>query len=390
MMKLVKGSNNMKIGILSMQRIINYGSFLQSYGLMQILKQFGEDVSFVDYTIEPCLINANLKKKSFRSCLKKSNTFFMKKILTFVKGSRFENFEDFKRKYNDEYLPMIGVTEKRNITPKLDCLVIGSDEVFNCLQTNPDVGYSRELFGARSQAKKVISYAASFGNTTINGLCKYNIVDEVKNNLKKFDRLSVRDENSSFIIHKLLGILPEKNLDTVLIYDFKKETEIIQRKYIYDNYIILYAYSGRISKDEAIAIRNFAKNKNAKLIAIGGTFLFCDECIFPSPFETLCLFKEASYVVTDTFHGSVFSIKYNKQFCVYVRQGEEKQYGNYQKVYDLLKEFKLENRMVTSNQNISDILDDRINYAYVNDHLLVEKAKTMQYFITSLESMIIS
>ena len=67
-------------------------------------------------------------------------------------------------------MPLLGITDEMNYNPTVDCLVIGSDEVFNCIQKNSNVGYSPELFGKNNHAKKLITYAASFGNTTLEKL----------------------------------------------------------------------------------------------------------------------------------------------------------------------------------------------------------------------------
>lgn len=370
----------MKIGILSMQRVVNYGSFLQAYGLMNTIKSLGHDVEFVDYTVEPVLVKAEQKKGSmFLQKIKQQGRVMKKKYIAIRDSKKFEDFQDFKNRYEKEYLPILGVTNEWNITPELDCLVIGSDEVFNCLQTNENVGYSRELFGANAKAKKVISYAGSFGNTTLKGLEKYNIDQEIKNYFEKFDAISVRDDNSYEIVNKLVNKSIEKNLDPVLIYDFSEEVSRVKLKHKYDKYIVLYAYTGRINEKEAEAIVNFARKNDAKVIAIGGTFLFCDECIFPSPFETLKLIQNAMYVITDTFHGSVFSIKFNKQFCVFVRNGEEKVYGNSQKIVDLLRGFKLEERIVTELGKMDNILEARVNYEFVNDRIANERKHTREY-----------
>ena len=69
--------------------------------------------------------------------------------------------------FRELYFPMLGMSEVRNPRAKEDVIVIGSDEVFNCLQTNPDVGYSRQLFGKDANADKIMTYAASFGTTTV-------------------------------------------------------------------------------------------------------------------------------------------------------------------------------------------------------------------------------
>lgn len=77
------------------------------------------------------------------------------------------------------------------------------------------------------------------------------------------------------------------------------------------------------------------------MISIGHYFSWCDEVVIPTPFEVLAYFKGASYIITDTFHGSVFSIKFNKEFCTIVRD------MNSNKLVSLLKQFGLENRIVT-------------------------------------------
>ncbi|MCE2266893.1 hypothetical protein GPX15_05810 [Streptococcus thermophilus] len=85
----------------------------------------------------------------------------------------------------------------------LDCLIVGSDEVFNCIQKNPNVGYSLELFGKDNNAKRLISYAASFGNTTLDKLQAYAKDREISTYLKRFDAISVRDSNSGEIVKKI-------------------------------------------------------------------------------------------------------------------------------------------------------------------------------------------
>lgn len=373
----------MKIGILSMQRIVNYGSFLQAYGLKKTVEKLGHEVEFVDYTIEPCLVKkpqqtTNILKKSKKVCKELCKSVLKSGRVLFLKR-KWETFEKFESDYENKYLQILGITEKRNISPEVDCLIIGSDEVFNCLQTNENVGYSRELFGINSNAKKIISYAASFGNATLEGLKKYQVNQEIAEGLKKFEAISVRDQNSYEIIDALLGKKSEIHLDPVLIYDYK-EINDIKVNYKYEKYIIVYAYPGRISMSEGKEIRKFAKRKKCRLIGISGSFWFCDDSIFPSPFEVLQLFKNAEYIVTDTFHGSVFSIKYNKQFAVFVRDGEELKYGNSQKLIDLLEKFELKDRVIDQDNVIEKVMDKSINYDKINQKIESEKVRTYDYF----------
>ncbi len=123
------------------------------------------------------------------------------------------------------------------------------------------MGYSPELFGKNNHAKKLITYAASFGNTTLIKLEKYKKANEVGALLKKFDAISVRDTNSGTIVEQLTGKEPVYNLDPVLTYDYMNCCDKIPRVQTNEKYLILYAYAGRISNDEADWIAAYAKKK---------------------------------------------------------------------------------------------------------------------------------
>ena len=158
-----------KVGIMSMQRIANYGSFLQAYALKQLIEEVGCNVEFVDYHVGAPVIaeNADSKNKVVRKIEKGLETFryqapFAHKL----------SFIHYKQYFSKKYMPLLGITDEMNYNPTLDCLVIGSDEVFNCIQKNSNVGYSPELFGKDNHAERLITYAASFGNTTLEKLEK--------------------------------------------------------------------------------------------------------------------------------------------------------------------------------------------------------------------------
>ena len=123
----------MKIGILSMQRIRNYGSFLQAYSLKKNVELLGHDVQFVDYKVESAINKpaSTNNKKSIMDVL----TFLRRRIYKTRNEKLFLARKEFKKRYDTEFFDMLGLTREANYTPKLDTLVIGSDEVFNCLQT---------------------------------------------------------------------------------------------------------------------------------------------------------------------------------------------------------------------------------------------------------------
>lgn len=256
-----------------MQRIANYGSFLQAYALKQLIEELGHKVEFVDYHVGTPVIaeNADSKNKFVRKLEKGLETFQYQAPL-----SHKLSFIRYKQSFAKKYMPLLGITDEMNYNPTLDCLVIGSDEVFNCIQKNSNVGYSTELFGKDNHADKLITYAASFGNTTLGKLEKYQKANEVGNLLKEFDAISVRDANSGSIVEQLTGEEPVYNLDPVLTYDYMNCCDRIPQIEATEKYLILYAYAGRISNDEADWIAEYAKKKNLKVYAIGGIDVFAE------------------------------------------------------------------------------------------------------------------
>ena len=149
-----------KIGIMSMQRIINYGSFLQAYGLKKMIESVSKsEVEFIDYRFGVDITNRLKKPQSKAESI-------VDKILknrtpwNYLKKKNF--FKEIERNLILD-LKDIGV-DKLNYDCEVDTLVIGSDEVFNCLQPYP-VGYSKQLFGDGYAHSKIVSYAASFGST---------------------------------------------------------------------------------------------------------------------------------------------------------------------------------------------------------------------------------
>lgn len=360
-----------KIGILSMQRIKNYGSFLQAYALKSILNELEHDVQFVDYRVEEPLIKENKEANKFKKGLE-----------TFKYDGKIRHkiqYILYKNNFGKKYYKMLGLTKEPNYTPVLDTLVIGSDEVFNCIQKNKNVGYSLELFGKNNKAKKVITYAASFGNTTIEKLKRYNKIDEISNLLSNINSISVRDNNSKDIVERITNKKTTINLDPVLIYDYigkcKEIPEIKQKK----KYIIVYAYNGRISKIESEIIKKYAKKNNLKIYSIGGIQNCTDKFINCSPFEVLSYFRNAECVITDTFHGTIFSVITHRKFATIIRKSTGNEYGNEEKLSDLLKRLNLSNRILNNVEDIDSLLNSDINYEKTDEIILKERIKSYDY-----------
>lgn len=358
-----------KAGIMSMQRILNYGSFLQAYALMEILSDLGCNVEFVDYHVGGCLIdskNSGLKRKLNKA----ADTF---KIKAHLKDKI--KFVKYKKNFAKNYHSYLGLQNEHNYNPLLDVLIIGSDEVFNCIQDNPNVGFSPELFGANNGAQKLVSYAASFGGTTKEKMKECGIYDEIKDYLLRFDRISVRDRNSYDIICEMTCEKPERHLDPVLIYDFIGKCDLAPA-ISSDNYLILYGYNGRFSLEECKRIKYFAKRRKLKIYCIGGLQHCCDKFIDCSPFEVIAYFKNADFVVSDTFHGTILSVITHKNFVTVIREGLK---GNSQKLTSLLEDLNLKDRLLLKEENLEKILTSDIDYESVDKVLQRERQRTEEY-----------
>lgn len=347
----------MKVGIISMQRVCNNGSFLQAYGLKKLIESLGHEVVFVDYHIGKPIMRTpkeRLRYAMLRSRNRAIDFFTIVKVLRFVLPNEEKHIVAKREQYKHETLPLLGISDEYHYNTPVDALVIGSDEVFNCTQINPEVGFSPELFGYRANAKKVLSYAASFGNTTYKKLQDCNKVNELKGYFERFTSISVRDNNSFDIIKSLTGKEPEINLDPVLMYDFMPTVPNKEQR---RNYIVVYAYRARITDKESNEIVRFAKKNNKRLISVSGQMDWCDEHFEGNPFEVLDLFRHADYAITDTFHGTIFSIINRVRFVTLIRGSKGGAYGNQEKLQDLLYRLGLNDRSYSYDR---DKLDSRI------------------------------
>ncbi len=358
-----------RIGIMSMQRVVNYGSFLQAYGLKTIIESLGYKAEFIDYHYEEPLNSTRAVSFSIKTLLKK--------IIHPVDTIKRKVYNDkLKTSYKKDISSILGISEeKKYVHEEIDELVIGSDEVFNCLQGYP-VGYSKELFGKNCNVP-VISYAACFGNTTLADLKKHRIDVEIGSMLKKFKAISVRDNNSFNVVKLLTSKSASLNLDPVLVFDFPEHKKNIK----FRNYIILYAYASRLSDEEKKTIRSFAKKHDKKILSIGSYQEIADHNLVMNPLEIFSYFKNADFIITDTFHGSIFSIKTQSNFCTIVRTGKT---GNNNKLYDLLDRLKQTSRIINDISDIEKLYGIMPDYTETNIIVEIEKNNTLKYLRKNL------
>ena len=364
-----------KVGILSMQRVINYGSFLQAYALKQLLLQNGADeVYFID-------IEKGRELPGFEYSKNQSKWHKLKRLLQIIfTGLLFQKIRDrkFTKRLKKSIEDCFPILELDKPAPKeFDLVVIGSDEVFNCCQPAP-WGYTLQLYGKVLNAKKVVSYAGSFGHTRYEQLTQLGIDKEIGETMKTMAAISVRDQNSYDIVEKLTGIKAEMHLDPVLIYGYEKE--MVEKNTISQKYIAIYSYKGIKDEGEVEPIRMFANRNGLKIVSLCCFYSWCDEVVVESPMQVLKWIHNAEYIITDSFHGTILSILAKKRFCTIIRN------VNSIKLRHLLALLGLDHRIAESSNEIPAILLHAISYANINIMLKKNRMQSISYLKANLEN----
>ena len=341
----------MKICILSMQRVNNMGSLLQSYALKKTLEWMNADVEFMDIKRieEDFNLLGNYKQyfhgenelAGLKGKLGKLDRYAINRI-RIRKQCNIQD-EEFE-KFRNETLKLQKKSER------YDLCIIGSDEVFNCLSAGT-WGFTSQLFGNIPNADKVITYAASCGSTTYEEL-PVAVSDRIRAVFFNVNGFSARDENTHDFIARLTDKEIEDNLDPVLIYNFDEEVGKATLPKLPTRYCVIYSYYNRIhTKGEINAIKSFCKKHELTPIAVGTPQFWLKDYVVCTPFQCLKIFQNANFVITDTFHGTIFSAKYAKKFAILARE------SNKNKLFDLVDKIGMKEHLMNS----VDELDAKFN-----------------------------
>lgn len=354
----------MEIGILSMQKVLNFGSVLQAYSLKAMIEDtLHAKVSFIDIdwngqiqTKMPILDSDDYASNPYIDTSK--FMYYMKKIHNKGCKIRIKNrLEAFQKKE-------LNLSETCN-SKYYDLVIVGSDEVFMAKKY-----LSPQLYGKIDNAKHIVSYAASCGSAVYEGL-PVNRLPEIRKFLSNYEMMSVRDRHTKEYISKLYDGNIEMHLDPVLmgpLYQVKHQRRLKSK------YLLIYAYGDRIrTEKEIVAIKTFAERKKLSIVAVGAPQYWADKSVVCSPMALLDYFYYADYVVTDTFHGAVFSIITNRRFCVFSRN------SNKFKLLGLLELLNLHDRVVNNIDEMAETLESSIDYNRINALLEKERVKAEDY-----------
>lgn len=355
----------------------NYGSCLQAYALQEIIKKIcNENVQYeiinLRTPIQKEMYRPFFEKKDIKSIVKSIIFFFNKKQL-YRKQELFEEFINTYLNITKEYQSL---EELKKEEWSSDIYIAGSDQLWNKYAIDFDWSNYLEFV---NNGKKV-SYAASFGPRPQEWTSLEK--ERIKENILKFSNISVREQGSYYNIKELTGLEPEINVDPTLLLKKEEWEQILPQKKVYDKeYIFLYNLKNKeyvklahkISKKLGIPI---IVSKDGKLEEI---FYGFKRKFDVGPLEFLLLIKNAKLVLSSSFHGTIFSIIFNKPF--FALKGNEDF-----RIKTLLEKMNLSERSI----NFED-LEEKCKKAYnikfdeAEKLLDKERKKSEEYLIKALE-----
>lgn len=296
----------MKIGILTFHRAVNYGALLQAYALYEFLKALGHDAYMIDY--RPVYITDRYRPYEL---IMPSGDLSLPLKLKYVLRSFMAVPSRFRRNL------YFGQFVKRNFNLsslykhcRFDMVVVGSDQIWNPDKTD---GIDPVYFGLETDPAYTVAYAASCGSS--DSIQAADIEEIFFNYLSNVRRISVREKSLADYIWKRTGRRVEVVADPVLLAGAEVFRKIAVRHKHPRQYLLLFQIS---LEPEAIRCAGrMAESMDLDLVCMTSSSVSLkDRTVIDSasPEEFIGYIMDASYVVTSSYHGTVFSILFEKNF----------------------------------------------------------------------------
>lgn len=365
----------MNVGILTFHKSLNYGAVLQAYALKTTLQKIGTNPLIIDryagyksllqrlyFTFHPLLIINNFKWIRFSS---------------FAKANLIPKTDKYK---SDDSI--ISFEYKEN----LNAIIVGSDQVWRMEFST--IGYNYFLdFITNSNIKK-ISYAASFGKDK--WIEEELVTNHIKNLLQNFRSISVREKTGVSICSDIFKVKAEHVLDPTLLLDRSDYELTLLKKYPHKTENSLVSYFLGNNQKALIYCNTFAKKNNLEYSDLYYTYplnsLFSEPIygsknyIHISVPRWLSEIRNSKFIITNSFHATVFAIIFGKQFIVVDHPD-----GGTTRINSLLNLLGLESRFISDISNISiNLFNNPIDYNLVYSKLEVEKKKSLNFLVHSL------
>lgn len=373
-----------KAVILTQPLFVNYGGILQNFALQKVLLKLNiESVTANRLGNIPLPVRrlfSRIKNETYNRITGNYKTRYTHKEISYFS----KNTRAFINK-NINVSPDIRSTEQlyNFIKGNYDFVIVGSDQVWRP-DISPEIfNYFLDFLQEEKEIKK-IAYSASFGKDSWEFTPEQTII--CKKLVKQFDAVSVREESGVALCRDYLNIKAEHVLDPTMLLSKDDYLKVVDRKdfnsrggiftYILDKTIEKRCFINKISQDLAMDVftnqptKDFYKETSKDL----------DELVYPPVEDWIASFCKANFIITDSFHGTVFSILFNKPFLAVVNYDR-----GASRFYSLLKKLNLESRLISDiNQFDTKILCEKINYEAVNKKLTELKNESINFLKINL------
>ncbi|WP_147399575.1 polysaccharide pyruvyl transferase family protein [Parabacteroides bouchesdurhonensis] len=365
---------NKKIGLISYHSGHNYGTMLQAYALQFCIEKMGHDaVEYINY-----VDGKPFKEASFRVKLKKIKDKLNSGIIPLLYNCLYKkDFLTTRDRFNRFYSAYIktssvlysSLAELKENPPVYDIYIVGSDQTWNPTFLKDNGAYFL-TFAAEDANKN--SYASSLGVALLSDEVKKTYADY----LRSFNHISCRESYGCEMLSDVLKREVEHVLDPTLLLTPDDWSKIESSKIIAEPYVLCYCLGYKKS------VRDFAKKlgkaHNMKVYYIVSNYLDIQEknhLFGIGPDDFISLIRYASYVCTDSFHGTIFSINYGRNFYSFCKRDGNIEKGDNSRIPTLLREFSLENRLK------SDVFEEEsdIDYETVSAHLNDERQRSIDF-----------
>lgn len=379
----------MKIGILTQPLHTNYGGLLQAYALQTVLKRMGH---------EPWIIRRENNKlswtyKFFRVKLFNILRYLLHKPLVFVYNDNLRDvIEQNTKVFISRYIHPVTFTFY-SFSELLECVekekfeayVVGSDQVWRPRYSPCITNFFLDFIRHKQDKVYRVAYAVSFG--VDNWEYSKKETEECLALVKLFDAVSVRESSGIHLCKEHLGVDASHLLDPTMLLDRKDYEEIINKEEEPESEGTLFYYMLDQSAEKSLIVDNVAQSLSLtpfsampKLpLTKKNVNCHLEECIFPPVSKWLRAFMDAEMILTDSFHGCVLSIIFNKPF--WVISNEKRGSARFQ---SLLSMYGLESRLITIKEfELIDWLSP-INWKVINSIRNDWKNKSVNFLIHNL------
>ena len=342
----------MKIGIMTFHWASNYGAILQCFALQKTLQLMGHNVQVVDYM-------PRRFELSLRRIIRLKE--FLHPITLVYNVKKEKKLEKFRAKYLSCTKRFYTIKQLQMECNGFDVLISGSDQVMNpyFLALGEKGGSTAYFLDFGASTAKRLTYAVSFGTTQYPA----SLLSKVSPLVKKFNAISVR-ENTGISIIQAMGKNAIVVPDPTLLFTAREYDDFLGLRTVIPQTMLVYMLHNRLP-----FIQNRLPEEN--ILTIKSESLE----------EWLHAIKNSKYVITNSFHGMVFSILFHVPFTIVLKTTEN--VGMNDRFFTLLERLSLQDRIMAESDFM--VIKDNINWIDVDDRLSQLRKEGLDFLTNALK-----